>query len=224
MARYDRLTVLTTMIDVGLVPLFYNDDIEVGKKAIHALVKGGARVVEFTNRGDRAMEVFKELVSYFDEAEPDLIMGVGSIADAPTAGIAIAYGANFVVGPMLNADVAKVCNRRKVAYMPGCGTVSEISAAEELGCEICKVFPGTQVGGPGFIKAVNAPMPWSKLMPTGGVTAEEENIKGWIRAGAVCVGMGSKMVRKDWLAAGEYDKITENARQVIQWIKEARAE
>lgn len=222
MARFDRLTVLTTMIDVGLVPLFYNDDVEVCKKVIHALAKGGARVVEFTNRGDQAMEVFKELVPYFAKAEPEVIMGVGSIADAPTAALAISYGADFVVGPMLNAEVARVCNRRKIAYMPGCGTVSEISAAEELGVEICKVFPGTQVGGPGFIKAVTAPMPWSKLMPTGGVSAEEENIKGWINAGAVCVGMGSKMVRKDWLAAGEYDKITENARQVLQWIREAR--
>jgi 2-dehydro-3-deoxyphosphogluconate aldolase/(4S)-4-hydroxy-2-oxoglutarate aldolase len=224
MARFDRLTVLTTMIDVGLVPLFYNDDVELCKKAIHALAKGGARVVEFTNRGDQAMEVFKELVPYFAETEPELVMGVGSIADAPTAALAISYGANFVVGPMLNADVAKVCNRRKIAYMPGCATATEISAAEELGCEICKVFPGTQVGGPGFIKAITAPMPWSKIMPTGGVTAEEENIKGWIRAGAVCVGMGSKMVRKDWLAAGEFDKISANAKQVIAWIKEARAE
>jgi len=223
MARHDRLTVLTTMIDVGLVPLFYSDDVELCKKVIHALAKGGARVIEFTNRGDQAMEVFKELVPYFAKAEPNLIMGVGSIVDGPTAALAISYGAEFVVGPMLNAEVAKICNRRKIAYMPGCGTVSEISAAEELGCEICKVFPGAQVGGPGFIKAVMAPMPWSKLMPTGGVSAEEDNIKGWIGAGAVCVGMGSKMVRKDWLAAGEFDKITANAKQVLQWIREARA-
>lgn len=223
MARFDRLTVLTTMIDVGLVPLFYHPDIEVCKKVIHALADGGAHVVEFTNRGDQAMEVFKALVPYFTEARPEVIMGVGSIADAPTAALAISYGANFVVGPMLNPEVARMCNRRKVAYMPGCGTVSEISAAEELGVEICKVFPGTQVGGPGFIKAVTAPMPWTRLMPTGGVRAEEDNIKGWITAGAVCVGMGSKLVRKDWIAAGEYHKITETARQVIQWIKEARS-
>ncbi len=223
MARFDRLTVLNTFVDVGFVPLFYNDDVDLCKEVIHALAEGGARIVEFTNRGDQAMEVFKVLVPYFAKTEPQVILGVGSIADAPTAGIAMAYGANFVVGPMLNPEVARVCNRRKVAYMPGCGTVSEISAAEELGVEICKVFPGTQVGGPGFIKAVTAPMPWTRLMPTGGVSAEEDNIKGWIKAGAVCVGMGSAAVRKEWLAAGEYDKITENARQVIQWIKEARA-
>ncbi len=224
MARFDRLTVLTTMIDVGLVPLFYHDDVEICKKVIHALAEGGARVVEFTNRGDLAMEVFKELVPYFAKAAPQVIMGVGSIIDAPTAGIAMSYGANFVVGPMLHADVAKVCNRRKVAYMPGCGTVSEISAAEELGCEICKVFPGTQVGGPGFIKAVAAPMPWSRLMPTGGVSLEESNIKGWISNGAVCVGMGSALVRKDWIAAGDYAKMTAGVHQALQWIREARGD
>jgi 2-dehydro-3-deoxyphosphogluconate aldolase / (4S)-4-hydroxy-2-oxoglutarate aldolase len=222
MARFDRLTVLTTMIDVGLVPLFYHDDFEICQQVIHALADGGARVVEFTNRGDQAMEVFKALVPYFAKAEPRLILGVGSIVDAPTAAIAISYGANFVVGPMLNAEVARVCNRRKIAYMPGCGTVTEISAAEELGVEICKVFPGTQVGGPGFIKAVTAPMPWTKLMPTGGVSMEEDNIKGWIRAGAVCVGMGSAMARKEWIAAGNYGKITESVRQTLQWIREAR--
>ncbi len=224
MARFDRLTVYNTMIDLGLVPLFYNGDVETAKKIVQALADGGARVVEFTNRGDQAMEVFKELVPYFAEAAPEVILGVGSVADMPTAGIAIAYGANFVVGPMLNPEVAKVCNRRKIGYMPGCGTASEISAAEELGVEIVKVFPGTQVGGPGFIKAITSPMPWTKIMPTGGVRATEENIKGWIGAGAVCVGMGSKMVRKDWVAAGEFEKISENAVQVLQWIQEARAE
>ncbi len=223
MARFDRLTVLNTVIDIGLVPLFYNDDAQLCKDVIGALVAGGARVVEFTNRGDQALEVFKQLVPHFAKAEPQLILGVGSVVDGPTAALAIAYGANFVVGPMLNAEVARICNRRKVAYMPGCGSVSEISAAEELGVEICKVFPGNQVGGPGFIKAVMGPMPWSRLMPTGGVSLDEANIKGWITAGAVCVGMGSDMVRKEWLAARDFEKITASAKQALQWIREARS-
>lgn len=223
MARFDRLTVLNTVIDIGLVPLFYNDDVQLCKDVIGALVAGGARVVEFTNRGDQALEVFKQLVPHFAKAEPQLILGVGSVVDGPTAALAIAYGANFVVGPMLNAEVARICNRRKVAYMPGCGSVSEISAAEELGVEICKVFPGNQVGGPGFIKAVMGPMPWSRLMPTGGVSLDEANIKGWITAGAVCVGMGSDMVRKEWLAARDFEKITASAKQALQWIREARS-
>jgi 2-dehydro-3-deoxyphosphogluconate aldolase/(4S)-4-hydroxy-2-oxoglutarate aldolase len=223
MARFDRLTVLNTMLEIGVVPVFYNGDLETAIKIIEACAAGGILVAEFTNRGNQAMEVFKDLVNYFGKANPSVILGVGSIADAPTAGIAIAYGANFVVGPLLNADVAKVCNRRKVAYMPGTSSPSEISAAEELGCEIVKVFPGTQVGGPSFIKAVKAPMPWSRLMPTGGVSATEENIKAWINGGAACLGIGSSLVRKDWVAAGEFDKMTETASKVVKWIKEARA-
>ncbi|MDF1514293.1 MAG: bifunctional 4-hydroxy-2-oxoglutarate aldolase/2-dehydro-3-deoxy-phosphogluconate aldolase [Anaerolineae bacterium] len=222
MARFDRLTVLNRMLEVGVVPVFYNGSLEKAIKIVEACAKGGITVAEFTNRGDQAMEVFKELVNHFGKTNPDIILGVGSIVDAPTAAIAIAYGTNFVVGPMLNAEVARVCNRRKIPYMPGTGSASEISAAEELGCEIVKVFPGTQVGGPAFIKAVTAPMPWSRLMPTGGVSATEDNIKGWISNGAACVGIGSSLVRKDWVAAGDYDKITETGAKVIQWIKEAR--
>jgi 2-dehydro-3-deoxyphosphogluconate aldolase/(4S)-4-hydroxy-2-oxoglutarate aldolase len=222
MARFDRLSVLNRMLEVGVVPVFYNGDLETAIKIIEACAAGGISVAEFTNRGDQAMEVFKEIVNYFNKNNPSIILGVGSIVDAPTAGIAIAYGANFVVGPLLNPDVAKVCNRRKVAYMPGTGSPSEISAAEELGCEIVKVFPGTQVGGPSFIKAVMAPMPWSRLMPTGGVSATEENIKGWITNGAACVGIGSSLVRKEWVAAGDFGKITETAQNVIKWVREAR--
>ncbi len=159
MARFDRLTVLNTMLEIGVVPVFYNSDLDTTIKIIQACAAGGILVAEFVNRGDQAMEVFKELVNYFGKTNPSIVLGVGSIVDAPTAAIAIAYGANFVVGPMLNPEVAKVCNRRKVAYMPGTGSASEISAAEELGCEIVKVFPGTQVGGPGFIKAILAQCP-----------------------------------------------------------------
>lgn len=222
MARFDRLTVLNTMLEVGLVPVFYHGDVEVAHRIVEACADGGARVVEFTNRGDQALEVFKELVRTFSKARPEIILGVGSILDAPTAALAIAYGANFIVGPNLNPEVARLCNRRKVSYSPGCGSVSEISEAEELGVEIVKVFPGTQVGGPGFIKAVRGPMPWSRLMPTGGVSANIENIQGWIKAGAACLGIGSDLVRKDWVAAGDYAKITETAREVLGWIRDAR--
>ena len=153
MARYDRMTVLNAMLETGLVPVFYNADLEVAKQVATACAEGGARILEFTNRGDRAVNVFTELVAWCEAELPEIIVGVGSIADAPTAALYIAAGANFVVGPLLNADIARLCNRRKVAYSPGFGSVSEISAAEELGVEIVKVFPGGQVGGPAFVKA-----------------------------------------------------------------------
>jgi 2-dehydro-3-deoxyphosphogluconate aldolase/(4S)-4-hydroxy-2-oxoglutarate aldolase len=222
MARFTRLDVLNTTLELGLVPIFYNKDVEVGKKVIAACAAGGARVIEFTNRGDFAFQVFTELSQHFAEADPTIILGVGSVVDAPTAAMYIAAGANFVVGPVLNPDVARLCNRRKIGYLPGCGSVSEISAAEELGVEIVKVFPGSSVGGPGFVKAVMGPCPWTRIMPTGGVDASEESIGAWFKAGAACVGMGSKLISKDRLAAGDFGAITENVARVLAWIKQSR--
>jgi 2-dehydro-3-deoxyphosphogluconate aldolase/(4S)-4-hydroxy-2-oxoglutarate aldolase len=222
MARFSRLEVLNTVIDTGLVPVFYNADVEVARNVAQACAAGGARVLEFTNRGDFAPEVFKELSRYLAQEHPEIILGVGSVIDGPTAALYIAYGANFVVGPILNEAVARLCNRRKVAYMPGCGSASEISYAEELGVEIVKIFPGSSVGGPGFVKAVLGPCPWTRIMPTGGVDATPESIKAWFEAGASCVGMGSKLIRKDLVAAGNWAEITAEVRQVLDWIKEAR--
>lgn len=222
MARFSRLKVLNSMVHTGLVPVFYNADLEVAKDVVKACSDGGASVVEFTNRGDFAPEVFKELVQYGAEACPDVILGVGSVIDAPTAAMYIAYGANFVVGPTLNADIAKLCNRRKIPYCPGCGSASEISYAEELGVEIVKVFPGNTVGGPSFVKAVLGPCPWTRIMPTGGVDATEESVKGWFGAGVTCVGMGSRLITKELVAAGDFDGISKKVAQILAWIKEAR--
>ncbi len=222
MARFSRLEVLNTMVNIGLVPVFYQADVEVAKNVVKACAAGGARVAEFTNRGDFAPEVFKELAQYCSKAHPEVILGVGSVIDAPTAAMYIGYGANFVVGPVLNEEVARLCNRRKVAYSPGCGTASEISYAEELGVEIVKVFPGSLVGGPAFVKSVLGPCPWTRTMPTGGVAATEESIRAWFEAGVSCVGIGSKLVRKDLVAAGNWAEITCLVRQVLGWIKEAR--
>jgi 2-dehydro-3-deoxyphosphogluconate aldolase/(4S)-4-hydroxy-2-oxoglutarate aldolase len=224
MARFSRLEVLNTIINGGLVPVFYHADLETAKKVVQSCVDGGVRVVEFTNRGDLAPEAFKELVQHCSGAHPDLILGVGSVIDAPTAALYIAYGANFVVGPVLNGEVARLCNRRKVAYSPGCGSASEISDAEELGVEIVKIFPGSSVGGPAFVKAVLGPCPWTRIMPTGGVDATEESVKAWFRAGVACVGMGSKLIRKDWVAAGNWAEIAANVRRVLGWIREVREE
>jgi 2-dehydro-3-deoxyphosphogluconate aldolase/(4S)-4-hydroxy-2-oxoglutarate aldolase len=222
MARFDRLTVLNEMLDSGLVPVFYNADIEVAKKVVAAVAEGGSRIVEFTNRGDRAWQVFSELITWADEAHPEMILGVGSVIDMPTAAIYVNSGANFVVGPVLNPEIARLCNRRHVAYSPGCGSASEISEAEELGVEIVKVFPGNQVGGPKFVKSVLGPMPWVKIMPTGGVDSTPESINGWIQAGAACLGMGSRLIRKDWVAAGEFERVRDNVELVLGMIQDAR--
>ncbi len=224
MARFLRLDVLNKIVELGLVPVFYNGDVEVAKKIVAACSKGGAKVVEFTNRGDQAYLVFTELVRHFAVADPEVILGVGSVSDPGTAALYINSGANFVVGPVLNPDVAKVCNRRKIAYSPGCGSASEISYAEELGVEIVKVFPGSSVGGPAFVRSVLGPHPWTSIMPTGGVDATRESIEGWFKAGVTCVGAGSKLIVKDMVAAGDYDGIAAKVAQVLAWIREVRAD
>jgi len=223
MARFDRLTVYRTMLDMGFVPLFYHGDLSVAQKVAGALARGGARVLEFTNRGDFAFEAFGPLVKHCAAEHPDLILGVGSVEDAPTAGLYLALGANFVVGPNFNEEVARLCNRRKVAYLPGCGTVTEIARAEEHGVEIVKVFPGESVGGPGFVKAVRGPRPWTRIMPTGGVTPDEDNLRAWFSAGVACVGMGSNLVRKAWIDAGDYAAIEKLTRVTLELIRTIRS-
>lgn len=222
MARFTRIEVALKVKETGIVPVFYHADAEIGKNILKACYDGGTRVFEFTNRGDFAHEVFAELVKYSAQELPEMILGVGSVVDTGTASLYIQNGTNFIVAPVLNPEVAKVCNRRKISWMPGCGSVSEISYAEELGAEIVKIFPATQVGGPEFIKAVKGPMPWSNIMPTGGVLPTKENLSQWISAGAYCVGLGSQLFVKNENGEYDYEKITETVANSIQIIKELR--
>lgn len=218
----DRMAVLTAMVDQGVIPVFYHPDAEVCTKVIQACANGGAKCVEFTNRGEFAAHVFYEVTRHFASADPSVIMGVGSIVDAPTAGIYIANGARFVVGPVLNPDVAKVCNRRKIPYSPGCGSATEIGQAEELGCEIIKIFPAPSVGGPEFVKAMLGPCPWTRIMPTGGVDSTEESLRKWYDAGVACVGMGANLITKEMLAKQDYAGLEAKVRATVALIKKIR--
>jgi 2-dehydro-3-deoxyphosphogluconate aldolase/(4S)-4-hydroxy-2-oxoglutarate aldolase len=222
MAKFSRLEVLNAVVNTGLVPVFYQADPEVARRVAKAIAAGGCRLLEFTNRGDFAPEVFKELSRYCQKELPEMILGVGSIVDDATAGLYVAYGANFVVGPILNERVARFCNRRKIPYMPGCGSASEISYAEELGVEIVKVFPGDSVGGPSFVKSILGPCPWTRIMPTGGVEATKESITAWFKAGVVAVGIGSNLIRKEYLDSGNYDAISAKTAEILAWIQHVR--
>jgi len=222
MAQYDRMAVLNAIFSTGIVPVFYHKDPETTIRIIECCAKGGARCVEFTNRGDMAYRVFTEATSHVINENIDVIMGVGSICDAPTAALYIANGANFVVGPLLNTEVAHLCNRRKIAYSPGCGSVSEIGQAEELGVEIVKVFPGTEVGGPAFVKSVLGPCPWTRIMPTGGVDATRESLASWIESGVAAVGAGSKLITKELVDAKDWGGLTQKISQSVKWVQEIR--
>ena len=222
MAKHNRLEVLTAMKQVGVIPVFYNADFEIARSVIIACADGGAKVIEFTNRGDRAINVFTKLAEYRDAERPDIILGVGSVCDAPTAAMYIAAGADFVVGPLLDEDVAVLCNCRKIPYSPGCGSATEIHKAHKLGVDIIKIFPGAQVGGPAFVKAVKGPCPWTEIMPTGGVSPTKESLGEWFGAGIVCAGMGSKLITKELLAAKDYAGITKKVKETVELIKQIR--
>lgn len=223
MARFSRIEVALKMQETGMVPVFYHKDIEVCKQVVKACYDGGVRLFEFTNRGDFATLVFAELNQWASDECPEMIMGVGSVIDEATAAMYIALGANFIVSPLLDEGMAKVCNKRKIAWSPGCGSVTEIGRAHEFGAEIIKVFPGKEVGGPGFVKAVKGPMPWTSIMPSSGVSPNEENLRQWFEAGATCVGMGSQLFPKEVLTEKKYGYITKqcaNALNIIKRLKE----
>jgi len=225
MPRFSRLETLSTIIEGGLVPVFYNGSLEKAKKVVAACAEGGIRAMEFTNRGDGALEIFKGLELFAKEQYPEVILGAGSIADAPTAALYIQYGANFIVAPFLDEETAVLCNKRKVPYSPGCGSVTEIHRAEALGVEICKIFPGSQVGGPGFVKAVLGPCPRTNLMPTGGVEPTEESLTAWFGAGVACVGLGSSLVPSSLNDDFDYGSITAKllkAREILAGLKRKR--
>jgi len=220
MARFSRIEVALKMKETGMVPVFYHQDVEVCKAVVKACYDGGVRLFEFTNRGDFATLVFAELNKWAIKECPEMIMGVGSIVDEATAAMYIALGTNFVVAPLIDEGTAKVCNKRKIAWSPGCGSVTEIGRAHELGAEVVKIFPGSQVGGPSFVKAVKGPMPYASIMPTGGVSPDKENLKQWFDTGVTCVGMGSQLFPKEVLAEKNYAYITEKCTEALKIISD----
>jgi 2-dehydro-3-deoxyphosphogluconate aldolase/(4S)-4-hydroxy-2-oxoglutarate aldolase len=221
MAQFSRIEVVQQMKESGMVPLFYHSDSEVAKAVLKACYDGGARLMEFTSRGDFAIEIFTDLIKYALAELPGMILGVGSVTDAAAASQYMLAGANFVVTPVFREDIALVCNRRKVLWSPGCGSLTEIANAEEWGCELVKLFPGSTYG-PSFVKAIKGPQPWTSIMPTGGVSTEEENLRGWFDAGVTCVGMGSKLISKEILANKDYHALETEVRSVLELIRRIR--
>ncbi|MGB5820389.1 MAG: bifunctional 4-hydroxy-2-oxoglutarate aldolase/2-dehydro-3-deoxy-phosphogluconate aldolase [Saonia sp.] len=219
MARFTRIEVALQMKETGLVPVFYHKDLEICQQVVKASYEAGVRVFEFTNRGEYAHEVFGKLNKWAVTEVPEMIMGVGSIVDGGTTSLYLQLGANFIVSPILNPEMARICNRRKVAWSPGCGSLTEISYAEELGAEVVKIFPGAQVGGPEFVKAIRGPLPWSSIMPTGGVKPTEENLREWFDSGVHCVGIGSQLFKKELIQSAKFSELSKNIKNALLLIK-----
>lgn len=218
MAQFTRYEVLTEIYKSSMIPLFYNDDIVISKKIVQACYQGGARLLEFTHRGDFAHEVFRELISFANHSLPGMILGVGSVSDAASASYYLMNGANFIVTPVYREDIAILCNRRKILWSPGCGSLTEIAKAEEMGADLVKLFPG-DIYGPEFVKAVKGPQPWTHIMPTGGVTTEETNLKSWFDAGVSCVGLGSKLITKEIIDNQAYEELAKRVEKTLQLIQ-----
>lgn len=222
MARFTRIQVALKMAEAGMIPVFFHNDVETCKQVISACYKGGSRIFEFTNRGGYAHVIFEQINKWAASEFPDMIMGTGSVVDAPTAILYVQLESNFIVSPVLNEEMATVLNRRKILWAPGCGSVSEISRAESLGAEIVKIFPGSQVGGPKFISSVKGPMPWTHIMPTGGVDPTEANLTDWFKAGAFCVGMGSQLLKSDLIKNKDFKKLEQDVHDAVLLVQKLR--
>ncbi|MGE5124616.1 MAG: bifunctional 4-hydroxy-2-oxoglutarate aldolase/2-dehydro-3-deoxy-phosphogluconate aldolase [Acidobacteriaceae bacterium] len=224
MPAHSRLDVFNAMLMDGLIPIFYHADRQAAINVLTACQKGGARFLEFTNRGDFAIDVFKELAQFCRQKKLDFFLGAGTVMDSQTAAQYLAYGADFIVSPILNEDLLRFCNRRKIACLPGCATASEISRAEEFGAEIVKVFPGSTVGGPDFVRNLLGPMPWTRIIPTGGIEAEYDNLSAWFSAGVAGVGMGTKLIRSEYVKTESYDQISDLVSRVLKWITQIKTD
>ena len=222
MSRFTRIQVAVQMKESGIIPVFYNPDKEVCMAVMKACYEGGLRLFEFTNRGDFAHELFSELNKYAIKEMPELIMGTGSVIDAGTASLYIQLGSNFIVSPAVKEEMALVCNRRKILWSPGCGSVTEISRAEELGAEIVKIFPAPSVGGPEFVRTVKGPQPWTNIMPTGGVDPTEESLKTWFDAGVYCVGMGTNLITREILEKKDWNELRTNVSALVNIYRKIR--
>lgn len=218
MAKFSKIEVLGTIASTGIVPVFYHSNPATAQQVLKACYEGGIRAFEFTNRGDFAHEVFAALSRFARKECPEMILGAGSVVDAATAALYIQMGADFIVGPLFHDDIARVCNRRLVPYVPGCGSVTEINTAQEAGCDLCKIFPAGCVGGPSFVKNIKAPMPWSMLMATGAVEPTEENLSAWFRSGVTCVGMGSKLFPAEAIASENWKSISDLCCKALQIV------
>ncbi|MDI9482402.1 MAG: bifunctional 2-keto-4-hydroxyglutarate aldolase/2-keto-3-deoxy-6-phosphogluconate aldolase [Bacillota bacterium] len=207
--------VIARIRETGLVAVIRAENEDKAVRITEACLKGGVAAIEITFTVPGAHKVIESLANRFSNEQ--IILGAGTVLDPETARIAILSGASYIVSPSLNLDTVKLCNRYRIACMPGAMTIREVIECLESGADIIKIFPG-ELFGPKIIKSIKGPVPQAELMPTGGVTVD--NAAEWIKAGAVALGAGSSLTAG--AKTGDYDKITETAKLFIERIKQAR--
>ena len=213
--------VLSLLKEQGLLPLFYNHSAEISGKVLRALYKGGVRLLEYTNRGEHALKNFIILRKIADAEFKDMQLGVGTVKSVDDAGKFIDAGADFVVCPVVNPEVAVVTHKNGLLWMPGCFTNTEIYTAEVAGASLMKIFPGN-LAGPSYISALKEIFTNLDFMPSGGVEPTKGNIDGWFRSGVYAVGMGSKLISKTVMEQQNYEQLTIAAANALALIKECR--
>jgi 2-dehydro-3-deoxyphosphogluconate aldolase / (4S)-4-hydroxy-2-oxoglutarate aldolase len=218
--KFTNQQIVSKMKELGLVPLFTHDDIEIAKQVIEAAYRGGVRVFEFTNRKKNSFEVFTAALEYCKKF-PDLMLGIGTIMDGATTKKFIDAGAHFIISPILKLEMAKVCLDHNILWMPGCATLTEIVTAKEHGAQVIKVFPGS-VLGPGFVSSIMPVVPDLQLMITGGVEPNEKNLSAWFKAGAMSVGLGSQLFTKEILEKRDWASLEKSVSDALQIIKTLR--
>ena len=216
--KFTKEELYAKLSEVPIMPLFNHSDLALSKAVVKACYDGGIKVFEYTNRGEGAALIFAELVKYIRQELPDMAIGIGTVFNAEEAEYFVNLDTDFIVQPILNPAVGAVCNKYKIAWMPGVMTISEIYNAQQAGADIIKIFPAN-VLGTAFIKALKAPMPHAKVMVTGGVEPNEENLKGWFSAGVTAVGMGSQLFPKEVLASENYQQIEEVVKKCVAMVK-----
>ncbi len=215
--KFTKEQLYAKLNEVPIMPLFNHPDLAVSKSVVKACYDGGIKVFEYTNRGEGAALIFAELVKYIRQELPEMAIGIGTVFTAEEAEYFVSLDTDFIVQPIMNPAVGEVCNKHKIAWMPGVMTVTELYNAQQAGADIIKIFPAN-VLGTAFVKAMKAPMPHAKVMVTGGVEPNEENLKGWFSAGVTAVGMGSQLFPKDVLASGNYQQIEEVVRKCVEIV------
>ncbi|WP_378181255.1 bifunctional 4-hydroxy-2-oxoglutarate aldolase/2-dehydro-3-deoxy-phosphogluconate aldolase [Aquimarina sp. SS2-1] len=218
--KHTNQHIISTMEDTGLIPVFNHPDIGIAQEVVEASYQAGIKVFEFTNRDEKALEVFTKLRQYGSKYD-DLILGIGTIFTETEVKKFMDAGADFIVSPALIPEVADYCTTKETLWIPGCATITEVYNAHQLGAQLIKAFPGNVLGSD-FIKAVKTVLPMVKIMPTGGVKPTFENLKLWFDSGVSCVGMGSQLFHKDAIKNGNFDKLTNDIKEALQHIQKVK--
>ncbi|WP_439479635.1 bifunctional 4-hydroxy-2-oxoglutarate aldolase/2-dehydro-3-deoxy-phosphogluconate aldolase [Chryseobacterium aquaticum] len=210
--------VTSAIVNQGILPLYYNDDETVTINILKSLYKAGIRAVEYTSRGESALSNFKKMIEIRNAEMPEMLLGIGTIKNLQQAEEYYEIGADFFISPGFVAEVAAFLIPKDILYSPGCMTPTEIITAEAAGVTFIKLFPGNALGA-GFMSAIKDVFPNLKFMPTGGVDITKESIESWFKAGVSAVGMGSKLISKDLMAAKDYSTIENETKKVLEIIQ-----